>query len=1425
MPKFDESGLPDNAADRTVRAPEVAFGGVMAAMRASYQSEVGVLQRQLRRLQDQCLDTNAMRDAALMERDAAFAERDAAFAERDIALSQASEAVHTRDAVLGSTMWRATALIRRPLQSTPSGVKRLVRRLLKAVLWAATPWKMPARIRFLRNRNLLIAAQRVGLESEDQRKLVSEDPPKESPTSIPRVSRSRVFGDDGDAYGLWINTYESGETALPIETVHGLTPDQVCFSFLLIGSAIEAAVQTTLASLDAQLGSDWEVLIASSDPQPSVEGERRVFWAQCEPRADRGLVLADLFAKARGQWVAVLDAGDQLAADALVHVRQAVMQTPTAALIYSDEDEAEQDGRRHSPQFKPGWSPELLQAYNYFGRLTFISREIALSAGGFAAGAGAGAEWGLNLRVGDVALNAGLPVERIAKVLCHRAPGGDRDRPAPDTEAAAQHREVLRSFWQGRGIQAIVETQADGAQRSRWNISPAPLVSVIIPNRNKPDLLSRCLEGLFEQTTYSNIEVIIVENQSSDPEIWRLYEQYEQRDNVHVIRVDRTFNYSSACNRGAEMAKGSLLLFLNNDIEVVEPDWLEELVRTTMLPGVGVAGAKLLLPDGTLQHAGVGIGVHFIGLMYRDGDPEEWGIFGSVNHTRNWSAIMGACQMVRREVFNIIGGFDETFQIANSDIVLSLRALRVGWRTAYTPFAPLVHYEGMTRGYVNPDADLGRSSRELQKLGIVEDPYLHPQFSEASGVPCLRKPGELSMHDMLQKRIEDYIPVLPLPERLLDIFDSHEVEQAVGLPPVPILWPPFTSEQVIDASTAARWVIDLLRHRTDLRMRFPRALSEGAQGAFALWLTGEGGDQMGISERTRVHIEAAFAADPSARARNAYLFQDDARNAFPLGLLPSGRRNLAGWLFRYCADHDLQLEEVWWLLLQSAEDPAKELVRTYNFTPAWQEAHPFGLTIFGRDRFAAWLCDFYELYDHAEWLNPQEWQVALSPDQQIRLAYHAHDEWRTLHPNAFQTAADARALLAWLSSIDSGLPSDVRSWCALRLGDETADRLASLGANVIGHFCYPCGLRVSVEAMAEAIEDAQGLVARRNLRTDPGEDPHHADFAGLEPYDVTIIHTQPQPFFDQSYSRSDLIQRTPRPYRIGYWYWELDTVPGSWAEQAASLDEIWAATAFVADAIRKISPVPVRTLFPGVRIGAFTPRPRQAFGLRGREEGRFTFLFSFHMGSVVARKNPLGAIRAFRAAFSPTEPVDLVLKTTSLGRYESQIEELRNAAGDANITIIDRGMTSDENLSLMNSCDAYVSLHCSEGLGLTMAEAMLLGKPVIATNYSGNLSFMNTENSLLVDYALAPVGPGVPPYDQNARWAQPSVKHAAKLMRMLYDDQDYARKLGAKAQADAKARLSIAAAGRHFAERLAEIKAERGALRVKRFNPDTVKAS
>jgi len=537
-----------------------------------------------------------------------------------------------------------------------------------------------------------------------------------------------------------------------------------------------------------------------------------------------------------------------------------------------------------------------------------------------------------------------------------------------------------------------------------------------------------------------------VENGSTDPETWRLYAALQCRDNVRVIRFDAPFNYSAVCNRGADAASGSLLLFLNNDIEVIDPGWLGELVRVVTLPGVGIAGTKLRYPDGILQHAGVGVGIHLYGLMFGRADEAAWGVFGSSNHTRNWLAVMGACQMVRREVFDCVGGMDEVYRIAHSDTALCLQAHRMGWRTAYTPFAALVHHEGSTRGRANPEDDMVQASRGLRRLGFTTDPYLHPGLSPLDPVPRLRTPGEPSCLEYLRDQIERILAAAPDPLQAFDPFHDGDAEHVVGLPRAMMLWPPQPAHLIRDRWSAARWVIGLLRSRADLRKRFPRALSAGAQGAFAQWLAGDGGRRIGVPGGAVAHIVDLFANDASARAYQVYFMREHVRSAFPLGLLPPGRGGLAAWLLRHHDEEGLRLEEIWWFILRCAEDPSGELARTYLLSPAWQKAHPFGLTVFGRDRFAAWVYEYFDLAMDAAWLEPATWPDVLAAADQIRLAYAGHDHWQQAHPRAFETTENAGALLTWLAG-DAALSDAVRTWCAARAADGTAAALATSGVN------------------------------------------------------------------------------------------------------------------------------------------------------------------------------------------------------------------------------------------------------------------------------------------------------------------------------------------------------------------------------------------
>ncbi|MDM0033320.1 glycosyltransferase family 4 protein [Variovorax sp. J22P271] len=650
----------------------------------------------------------------------------------------------------------------------------------------------------------------------------------------------------------------------------------------------------------------------------------------------------------------------------------------------------------------------------------------------------------------------------------------------------------------------------------------------------------------------------------------------------------------------------------------------------------------------------------------------------------------------------------------------------------------------------------------------------------------------------------------PLPTPPLDLRSDAGAADAADLPLEEVFGPAPAPSDVVDTWAAARFCIALLRSRKDLYLKFPRALSEPvAESHFLAWLQSDQGLRCsGLAPESIPHFKALFAGDPSARARQVFLSDDRIREVLPHGLTPAGQHALFRWFMRHAlpdAAVGLRREEIVWLFMQAAENPRDELVRAYLFTPDWQRQFPDAITMFGWAGFAKWFVRHYGA--NPLWVDVERAPDWHGPAEQLRIAHVANATWRAIHPEALSDALKARAWLEWLT-YGADLPATVRQWCQALDLQAVVPTLVAPGANIIGHFCYPSGLRVSVESIVHSLAQVGVETSLRDVRTDARDDPCHVRFAGQEMHDVTLIHAQPEPYFLDAYARADLAERVPRTYRIAYWYWEFDSIPDAWVECATRVDEVWTATEFIARGLRERLSVPVRTLFPGVRLAPFKSRNRAELGL---EEDRYTFLFTFHMMSVMERKNPLGLIRAFRAAFPEDEKVSLVLKTSFGERYPAELQQLRDAASGANITIIDKVFSPDEVLSLMNACDAYVSLHRSEGLGLTMAEAMLMGKPVIATNFSGNVDFMDDSNSLLVPYELVKLGEPIPPYEADLEWAEPSEERAAQLMRRLYEDQEWGRAIGARAKSSAETNLSLKAAGQRIRARLEEIEALRRA--------------
>lgn len=552
------------------------------------------------------------------------------------------------------------------------------------------------------------------------------------------------------AHGAWIATQEH-PSVLPVAVRAGPT---VAVWVVLRGRDAER-LGRTLASLRRQSYLDWRVVIAPvEDDAGTVEAGlvRDVLRRSgIEPsRADvlsPSLRLGAALAAAQEAFTAPfpvqIEAGDVLSDRALGSLIARVVADDAIDMLYADEDILE-NGIRGDPQLKPDWSPELLTSYDYVGRPVLVRRSAIEDAGSYAPNLDGAAPWDLHLRLAgpDMSRVSSDRIGRVTEVLCHRWPSERAGRPDPDDpHAAADACEALGRHWRRLGHDAEVSLQRDGTSRSAWAIPSPPLISVVIPSRDRAALLEVTLDGVLGATRYPRIEVVIVDNGSTEPATLALYERAQARG-VRVVPFGEPFNYSRACNVGAAAAKGELLLFLNNDVEVRDPDWLAIMVRSALLEGVGVVDAKLSYPNGTLQHAGVVVGMHVCGLVFDRADEAEWGPFGPPTVSRNWLGVMGACQLVRRTAFDAVGGFDEAYRLAMSDVKLCLDIRAAGWRTVCAAAASLVHHEGATRGRSNPDCDVALAVRDILRAGLSVDPYFHPGLSAASAVPVLRGQDE-----------------------------------------------------------------------------------------------------------------------------------------------------------------------------------------------------------------------------------------------------------------------------------------------------------------------------------------------------------------------------------------------------------------------------------------------------------------------------------------------------------------------------------------------------------------------------------------------------------------------------------------------------------------------------------------------------------
>ncbi|MCE7948514.1 MAG: glycosyltransferase [Chloroflexi bacterium CFX4] len=449
----------------------------------------------------------------------------------------------------------------------------------------------------------------------------------------------------------------------------------------------------------------------------------------------------------------LLDHDDLLAPEALFEVAHFLQSQPNADLIYSDSDKVDAKGRRFEPLFKPDWSPELLLCANYIRHLSVFRREVALRVGQFDSALDGAQDWDYFLRLSEVT----QCIYHLPKVLYHwRAWEGStaQARGAKHYAAAAQIAAV-ENHLKRTGI-AAPHVFFDAAHPIRkfypyvqWEQPQPRRIAIIIPSRDHADVLGSCLGSLFRLTDYPHYRVIVVDTGSREQVTADLYARYAAEPRFSVVHYSAPFNFSRACNFGAQhAADADLLLFLNNDTEILAADWLARMAQWFEREKVGIVGAKLLYPSGEIQHGGVIVGLSGMAshafMLSREAIMTH---FGSDDWYRNYLAVTGACLMIAQPLFEQIGGFDEAYQLIYSDVEICLRAVVHGYRVVYTPDVRLIHYESLTHQRRVPYADFLRADQHFKTWIERGDPYYNPNLSHIGTLPNFSaNSGERAAH-------------------------------------------------------------------------------------------------------------------------------------------------------------------------------------------------------------------------------------------------------------------------------------------------------------------------------------------------------------------------------------------------------------------------------------------------------------------------------------------------------------------------------------------------------------------------------------------------------------------------------------------------------------------------------------------------------
>nr|WP_236671877.1 glycosyltransferase family 2 protein [Enterococcus sp. BWB1-3] len=524
-------------------------------------------------------------------------------------------------------------------------------------------------------------------------------------------------------YKEWSNLHLPDKNELSNQRKHVFEKQPLISIVVPLYKTSEYYLNQLIDSVKTQSYEKWELCLSDGSGKNSPIRSILENFEKSDPRIkvvynEKQLHISDntneAIKVASGEFIAFADHDDTLTPNALYENVLLINQHPNAEMIYSDEDKVYGDNQYVHPHFKPDFSVDMLCSLNYICHFLVVKRNIIDEVGMLRSEYDGAQDHDFILRCSEATKH----IYHIPKILYHWRLSEDSTAENPESKmyAVEAGRKAVQAHYDRLGIPAVVEKgKYFGLYRTCMKRNSDPLVSIIIPNKDHIDDLSLCINSIQEKSTYKNIEYVIVENNSTQDSTFEYYEQLKKEiPQVKVVTYTGSFNYSAINNFGVSRAEGEYYLFLNNDVEIISPETIEELLNYAMREDVGVVGSRLYYPDGTIQHAGVVVGFGGIaGHTFVNQKPTENGYFNRIIIAQNYSAVTAACMMVRRDVFEQVHGFSEELAVAFNDIDFCLKVRKIGKLVVYNPYAELYHYESKSRGAEDTPEKIQRFQNEI----------------------------------------------------------------------------------------------------------------------------------------------------------------------------------------------------------------------------------------------------------------------------------------------------------------------------------------------------------------------------------------------------------------------------------------------------------------------------------------------------------------------------------------------------------------------------------------------------------------------------------------------------------------------------------------------------------------------------------------